>query len=291
MQMAKALLLGSTGMLGSAVARELSKSGISLSIASRTQGIKFDAQEVNLSHVFESAGLVTGDYIINCIGLTKSRIDEKSRESRSLAVALNVNFPNALASQAEARGYKVIQVATDCVFSGLRGNYSEADSHDALDVYGKTKSLGEVPSSAVMHLRCSLIGPEQGRNSLFFEWVRQQPANAEIKGFTNHTWNGLTSKVFGQIVVGVIQSNLFTPGVQHLVPADKVTKDELVRLELAALGRQDVSVTATSALDSVDRSLATTDTARNRELFQAAGYAELPTIRAMVEEICQELPN
>ena len=289
--MAKALLLGSTGMLGSAVARELSKSGISLSIASRSQGIKFDAQEVNLSHVFESAGLVTGDYIINCIGLTKSRIDEKSRESRALAIALNVNFPNALASQAEAKGYKVIQVATDCVFSGLRGNYSEADSHDALDVYGKTKSLGEVPSSAVMHLRCSLIGPEQRRNSLFFEWVRQQPANAEIKGFTNHIWNGLTSKVFGQVVVGVIQSNLFRPGVQHLVPADKVTKDELVRLELAALGRQDVSVTATSALDSVDRTLATTDAARNRELFQAAGYAELPTIRAMVEEICQELPN
>ena len=291
MQMAKALLLGSTGMLGSAVARELSKSGISLSIASRTQGIKFDAQEVNLSHVFKSAGLKAGDYIINCIGLTKSRIDEKSRESRALAIALNVNFPNALASQAEAKGYKVIQVATDCVFSGLRGNYSESDPHDALDVYGKTKSLGEVPSSAVMHLRCSLIGPEQGRNSLFFEWVRQQQPNAEIKGFTNHIWNGLTSKVFGQILVGVIQSNLFRPGVQHLVPADKVTKDELVRLELAALGRHDVSVTAASALDSVDRTLATIDVARNRELFHTAGYAELPTIRAMVEEICQELPN
>jgi dTDP-4-dehydrorhamnose reductase len=289
--MAKALLLGSTGMLGSAVARELSESGVSLSIASRAQGIKFDAREANLSHVFESARLEAGDYIINCIGLTKSRIDEQSRESRSLAVALNVSFPNALASEAEANGYKVIQVATDCVFNGLRGNYSEADSHDALDVYGKTKSLGEVPSSEVMHLRCSLIGPEQGRNSLFFEWVRQQPANAVIKGFTNHIWNGLTSKAFGQIVVGVIQSNLFRPGVQHLVPADKVTKDELVRLELAALGRQDVSVAATSALDSVDRTLVTADAARNRELFQAAGYAELPTIRAMVEEICQELPN
>jgi hypothetical protein len=70
-----------------------------------------------------------------------------------------------------------------------------------------------------------------------------------------------------------------------------VTKDELVRLELAALGRQDVSVTATSALDSVDRTLVTAVAARNRQLFQAAGYAELPTIRAMVEEICQELTN
>ena len=52
------------------------------------------------------------------------------------------------------------------------------DEFDALDVYGKTKSLGEIPDANVMHLRCSLIGPELGRNSLFFEWVRQQPHGA-----------------------------------------------------------------------------------------------------------------
>jgi len=289
--MAKALLLGSTGMLGSAVADELSKAGVSLSVASRTQGIKFDARDTDLNPVFSAAGLVAGDFIVNCIGLTKSRIDEKSRESRSLAGELNVNFPSALALEAERNGYKVIQVATDCVFSGLRGNYSELDPHDALDVYGKTKSLGEVPSDAVMHLRCSLIGPEQGRRSLFFEWVRQQPKGAQISGYTNHIWNGLTSKVFGQVVAGVIQHNLFKPGVQHLVPADKLTKDELVRLELSALGRDDVKVQSKAAEDAVDRTLSTTDLARNQELFQAAGYAELPRIKAMVEEICQELPN
>jgi dTDP-4-dehydrorhamnose reductase len=289
--MAKALLLGSTGMLGSAVADELSKAGVSLSVASRTQGIKFDAKDTDLGPVFSAAALVAGDFIVNCIGLTKSRIDEKSRESRSLAVDLNVNFPSALALEAEKNGYKVIQVATDCVFSGLRGNYSELDPHDSLDVYGKTKSLGEVPSDAVMHLRCSLIGPEQGRSSLFFEWVRQQPKGAQISGYTNHIWNGLTSKVFGQVVAGVIQHNLFKPGVQHLVPADKLTKDELVRLELSALGRDDVKVQSIAAEDAVDRTLSTTDLARNKELFQAAGYAELPRIRAMVEEICQELPN
>ena len=39
---------------------------------------------------------------------------------------------------------KVIQIATDCVFDGLKGNYTEDDKHNAIDVYGKTKSLGEV---------------------------------------------------------------------------------------------------------------------------------------------------
>ena len=40
------------------------------------------------------------------------------------------------------------------------GVYVETDLHDALDVYGKTKSLGECQEPNVYHLRCSIIGPE-----------------------------------------------------------------------------------------------------------------------------------
>ena len=35
-------------------------------------------------------------------------------------------------------------MSTDCVFSGLKGYYSEKDPSDADDLYGKTKYLGEV---------------------------------------------------------------------------------------------------------------------------------------------------
>ncbi len=289
--MAKALVLGSTGMLGSAVASQLEKSNVEFSTASRTSGINFDAANPDAKDLFAEANLSPGDYVINCIGLTKSRIDESSLESRALAIALNVNFPQHLAEAAESAGLKVIQVATDCVFSGEKGNYSESDPHDAHDVYGKTKSLGEVPSSSVMHLRCSLIGPEVGKNSLFFEWVRQQPSDAQIKGYTNHIWNGLSSKTFGRIVAGLIEKDGFRPGVQHLVPKDRVTKDQLVRLELKALGRDDVHVESIADLQPTDRTLATEHPDRNLELFRGAGYPELPTIAQMVEEICQELPN
>ena len=46
MNLAKALVLGSTGMLGKAVVSELSARGIDFQIASRTQGILFDANEL-----------------------------------------------------------------------------------------------------------------------------------------------------------------------------------------------------------------------------------------------------
>ena len=289
--MAKVLILGSTGMLGSAVAETLRTSSFEVLTASRTSGIRFDAEKLDVASLFSAAGLGAGDYVVNCVGLTKSRIDEYSVSSRTSAVRLNVDFPAELARVASISGVKVIQVATDCVFSGLTGGYDESAAHDPLDVYGKTKSLGEIPAASVMHLRCSLIGPELGRNSLFFEWVRQQPRGGAISGFTDHIWNGLSSKTFGKIVAGILSDNLFKAGVQHLVPADKVNKDQLVRIELAALGRGDVSVTSTTSPKTVDRTLSTENPDFNQKLFASAGYPTLPTISQMVGEICADLPN
>lgn len=289
--MPKVIVLGSTGMLGSAVHRQLVSAGLDVIEASRTSGSKFDALELQSHRLIQVGDLEAGDYIVNCVGLTKSRINEQSIDSRALAVRLNVDFPNDLALAAEKSGVRVIQVATDCVFSGTLGSYTESAEHDAEDVYGKTKSLGEAPSHSVMHLRCSLIGPELGRNSLLFEWVRQQPEGASIEGFTNHIWNGLTSDVFGQIVSGIVNEGLFVPGVQHLVPEDKVSKDQLVRLELEALGRADVKVSSVEAPYKVDRTLSTHNAQANLNLFAAAGYKNPPTIAEMVTRLCSELAD
>jgi dTDP-4-dehydrorhamnose reductase len=278
-------------MLGSAVEQVLRESGVEVITASRTQGVRFDAEDLGSAELISATGLSAGDYIVNCVGLTKARIDESSRTSRELAVSLNIDFPSNLAAAAEQGGIRVIQVATDCVFSGTAGNYSETSGHDALDVYGKTKSLGEVPSENAMHLRCSLVGPEIGRSSLFFEWVRNQPTGAKISGYTNHIWNGLSSRAFGKVVTGIVQKDLFSAGLQHLVPSNRVSKDELIRLELAALGRNDVSVQSVAANIAVDRTLRTENSKQNRELFLAAGYLEIPTIEQMVIEACENLPN
>ena len=288
---AKALVLGSTGMLGSAVFAELEKAGLHPISASRTSGVKFDATTLLVDELFSNAVISAGDYVVNCVGLTKSRIDESSAQDRALAVRLNVDFPDALAIAAQRAGVRVIQVATDCVYSGLKGSYSESDKHDPLDVYGKTKSLGEIPSDSVMHLRCSLIGPEIGRSSLFFEWVRQQPEGSKVTGFTNHLWNGLSSDAFGRIVSGILKSGSFRAGVQHLVPADVQTKDQLVRTVLNELSRSDVQVESGLSDHPIDRTLSTENAEFNAQLFRMAGYEQLPTIRQMVHETCSQLAN
>lgn len=286
MKSPKVLVIGSTGMLGSAVSEKLSKAEIETLQASRSQGIRFDAERDSCDELISVAGLGTGDYVINCVGLTKTHIDDAVPATVERAVRLNAMFPIALAEAAEKTGARVIQVATDCVFSGLTGGYTESSPHDPHDAYGKTKSLGEVLSASVMHLRCSLVGPEVlGRSSLLFEWVRNLRYGAVVEGYVDHKWNGLTSHAFGSIVAGIILSGSFSSGVQHLVPADSLTKFELIKLELELLRRHDVTVMQSQQGKMVDRTLRTRDMVRNELLFRLGGYDVIPTVGEMMMQL------
>lgn len=282
----RVLVIGSTGMLGGTVFQTLTESGLEVLDASRSRGLIFDAEVELTGELLRKAGLKQGDFVVNCVGLTKTHINEEKTETIERAIRLNVLFPIALARAAEEQNLRVIQVATDCVFSGGEGKYLESSPHNAYDAYGKSKSLGEVKSEHVMHLRCSLVGPEsEGKQSLFFEWVRAAAPGSQLNGYVNHHWNGLTSLAFARIVTGVIENDKFFPGLHHLVPADELTKYELIRLELELLEREDVQVDAFHAQESIDRTLATHAPETNSKLFAGAGYKRVPTIREMMEEL------
>lgn len=282
----RVLVIGSTGMLGNAVYQRLRETDLEVLEASRSRGLLFDAEVDSARALLEAAGLRPGDYVVNCIGLTKTHIDERKTETLERAIMLNALFPIALSHSAGDLKVRVIQVATDCVFSGREGNYLESSPHDAHDAYGKTKSIGEVKSDHVMHLRCSLIGPEaKGKQTLFFEWVRAAAPDSQLLGYVNHRWNGLTSRAFAKIVAGLIARDRFVSGLHHLVPADVLTKYELVRLELELLRREDVRLDASEAEAPVDRTLATNSPNVNSMLFGCGGYERVPTIREMMEEL------
>ena len=282
----RVLVIGSTGMLGGTVYKTLAGRELDVLEASRSRGFIFDAELELVGDLLNKAGLKPGDFVVNCVGLTKAHIYEDKTESLERAMRLNVLFPLALARAAEDLNLRVIQVATDCVFSGGEGNYLESSPHDAYDAYGKSKSLGEVKSEYVMHLRCSLIGPEgEGRQSLFFEWVRASGQGSQLNGYVNHHWNGLTSLAFARVVAGILERDKFIPGLHHLVPADQLTKYELIRLELELLEREDVQVEAFLAEKATDRTLATNSPDTNKMLFAFGGYEHVPTIREMMEEL------
>ena len=284
----KVLVLGGTGMLGHALLDVFSNDPIcQVSFTHRREnspgGLRLDVQACALE---ELSRLVAGfDAVLNAIGITKPYIRDDHAGEVARALQINALFPHRLAQAAEAAGIPVLQIATDCVFQGASAEpYAEDSPHDATDVYGKTKSLGEVASTAMGHLRASIIGPERARSTFLWEWFRGQPRGAKLRGFEDHWWNGVTTRSFARVCLGIIKKGIRLPGKVHLVPADRVTKYELLQIFREVLGREDLVIEKVASGKPVNRLLGTKQPDINRLLWQAAGYPAAPTIRAMVQE-------
>jgi dTDP-4-dehydrorhamnose reductase len=289
--MASILVIGSTGMLGSAVTKFLASSNHKV-IESNTSGtslissntcIKFDISK-NSAEELLNLVLVPIDYIVNCSGVIKHKIDESDVESISNAKRINSDFPSELAIACNARPLRIVQIATDCVYSGDSGLYDEESAHDATDIYGVTKSKGEVVFDHVMILRCSVIGREVNSHVEFMDWVIGQANAAKLSGFSNHLWNGVTTLHFAKIVLGIISANTFKSGTHHVVPGDSVSKFEMIKMVCKSFAREDIKVEKVLAEKAVDRRLITKFPEMNRDLWLNAGYDKPLSIQEMIIE-------
>lgn len=289
--MATILVIGSTGMLGSAVTTYLSSTKNKL-VESNTSGvplistnlcIKFDITNNSAEELF---GLIPApvDYIINCSGLIKHKINENDSVSVRNAERINAEFPEKLALAAIKGPTKIIQIATDCVYSGIQGLYDEDSLHNAPDVYGVTKSKGEVDFNNMMILRCSVIGKEINSHLEFMDWILSQKPNAKLSGFSNHLWNGITTLHFAKIVLGIISTHGFNSGKHHVLPSNSVSKFQMIELICNSFAREDIQIASVPAETAIDRRLATKYPEVNRELWLNAGYDRPLSIQEMITE-------
>ncbi len=288
--MPKVAVLGSTGMLGREIAStnfmgyevvELNRAN--QPVIESNQHVRVDSKLTNLE---SSLDLNEIQYLVNCAGLIRQKIDESNSESVVEASVANVDIPHKLIALSEIYNFKIIQIGTDCVYSGSRGNYIESDSHDAKDIYGKTKSLGEIHHENLSIIRTSIVGREVKTNNSLLSWLLSQPQGACVKGFSDQVWNGVTVLHFSKFVAGIITSKKFElfSGVHHVVPADKVTKEQLLRHFTSAFDRQDIQVEQTLSGHRLDMTLSTNNMLFNEALWKLAGYMSPLSIQEMIVE-------
>lgn len=234
--MKKVLLLGANGMLGSAIYdvlkdkynlvltfRDLKERELLEAKYGGTE--KHQTQQFDLQFVYQdylSSKGDPGEYfnsflrdigqvdsVINAIGITIPF----SLKEPALTFFINSAFPFILSN---VFGSRLIHITTDCVFNGKEGApYNEKSPKAPYDVYGFSKSLGE-PTNCLT-LRTSIIGRElQGFTGLL-EWFLHQQGQ-ELKGFTNHFWNGITTKEFGKICDRIMENRKDYPesGIFHI---------------------------------------------------------------------------
>ncbi|MBM3252218.1 MAG: sugar nucleotide-binding protein [Candidatus Omnitrophica bacterium] len=224
------LVLGSTGMLGHMAFRVLSKNR-----NFKVEGTQLEDQ--NAPYYFNAEDSIKKefdkyDYLINCIGILSSGIKAGDSISAARAIKINALFPHQFAKLVKG---KIIHISTDGVFSGKAENYNEESSHDCLDIYGKTKSLGEVVADNVLNIRTSIIGPSPIKKQGLFEWFMAQPEGEVINGYVNHIWNGVTTLQFAELCAKIIKEDVFCElrnksSVFHFSPNCPVTKYELLSI-------------------------------------------------------------
>jgi len=271
--MVKVLILGSTGMLGSAVGKWFldRPEQFETHLTYRNEKMSYGENKYHFNPYDEenSEELPNVDYVINCIGLIKPFITEDPLVS----IEINSALPWRLATFCENSNTKLIHITTDCVFSGAKGAYTEEDDHDALDDYGKTKSLGE--PNKCMVLRTSIIGEEIHKNVSLISWVKSQKGK-EVNGYTNHLWNGITTKQYAEVCGKIIESDLFEVGKFHVHAPEPVTKHQLVSL-INERFELDITVKEFEAPTVVDRTLGS--------IHELTSKLEIPTIEQQIKEL------
>ena len=215
----KVTVFGANGMLGYAVSEYFTSQGEDVIRVSRQ-----DFDIANQPHNEIKQFLKDSDVAINCAGVIKPRIKDMSVED---VLTVNSLFPKNFARICNDMKIKSFHITTDCVYTGMKGNYSEHDLFDADDLYGLSKSGGDFAEAMV--LRTSIIGEELNKNRSLLEWAKNQKGK-EVFGFTNHWWNGVTTLQLSKIIKKIISDDLYRKGLFHISSPDYVTKLELLQI-------------------------------------------------------------
>ena len=230
----KILILGAYGMLGHKLFLTLSKK-FDLFATCRSFHKKWshilpkerlfaDVHADNFNSVIGAVESVAPDVVINCIGIVK-QLD--AAKDPIIAITINALFPHHLALICKNAGARLIHFSTDCVFNGVRRNYTEDDPSDANDLYGRTKFLGELSLPHCVTLRTSIIGHELNGRLGLIDWFLSQ--EGKVRGFTQAIYTGFPTVEMARIIAEYVIPNEELSGV-YQVSSSPISKYELLRL-------------------------------------------------------------
>ena len=221
----RVLIIGSTGMLGHVIYNVLeNQPNIELfDMSYRTKltkksiicdVTKFDVLEKKINEIRPVV-------IINCVGI----LLKNSKINPANTILINSYLPHKLRDIAFKINARVIQISTDCVFNGIKGLNSENTSPNASDIYGMSKSLGELNNNFDLTIRTSIIGPELKHNGEgLLHWLFNQ--NGNIYGYKNVFWSGVTTLELSKAILFSINNEI--SGLWNLTNGTEISKYHLI---------------------------------------------------------------
>lgn len=214
----KLLVLGSDGMVGHVVTIYMKEQGHDVDGCGERSSILEDYPSLRCL-IYENKY----DAVINCTAI----INQDAETDKVSAVRVNSLLPHFLEAVTVGTKTVIVHRSTDCIYSGVKGNYTPEDWPDATSFYAKSKALGELKNEKDITIRTSLIGPEERVDgSGLFNWFYNQCG--EVNGFANAIWTGLTTIEFAREIEWLLVNKKH--GVFQLVPDCAIGKYDLLLL-------------------------------------------------------------
>lgn len=242
----KVLVLGATGMLGHTLVRKLSGRGdMEIHASCRSlagfpdssawslgERLHVGVDADNFDSVLQVLAKIQPDVVINCIGIIKQI---EAAQNPLISITINALFPHRLALACKVAGSRLIHISTDCVFDGRKGNYKEDDPSDAIDLYGRSKFLGEVAEPHCITLRTSIIGHELKGGYGLIDWFLAQEGT--VRGYTKAIYTGFPTVEMARIIADYVIPNRELSGLCQVSSAP-ISKFDLLRLVAKRYGKR-----------------------------------------------------
>ena len=283
----KVLILGGGGMLGHKLCQLLADR-LELWATFRHKPADYpylpaerciDGMDVeDLPHLAQVLDQVQPAAVVNAAGIVKQRDEAKMAVP---SVTVNSLFPHQLADLCQPREIRVIQVSTDCVFSGFKGHYSEIDNPDPVDLYGRSKLLGELNRPGTLTLRTSIIGWQLNTFSSLLSWFWQQRGR-QIKGYQRAIYSGFPTRVLSQLIGDLLLTRPDLTGI-YQVASPPISKFDLLTQLRDLLSWSDIRIEGDENF-FCDRSL-------SGERFERATGWQAPSWESMLNGLAEEWPQ
>mgnify|MGYP001440752530 CR=1 FL=1 len=231
----KVLVTGANGQLGYDVVKELQKQNIECYGATRQD---FDIVDFKATEEFIANYMP--DVVIHCAAYTSV---DKAEDEQGLCYLVNASATENIAEICRKINAKMMYISTDYVFDGTKdGFYEVSDMPNPINVYGKTKLLGEQAVQRILDkyfiVRISWVFGEYG-NNFVKTMLRLGKERKEIRVVADQYGSPTYTADLAPLLVEMIQTEKY--GIYHATNEGVCTWAEFAE-EIFKIAKLDVKV-------------------------------------------------
>ncbi|MFP4122662.1 MAG: dTDP-4-dehydrorhamnose reductase [Coleofasciculus sp.] len=211
--MTRILLIGMAGQLGSELQHTLTSWG---------EVIGVDRQGLDLTQPDQIRQVIRDikpNFIVNAAAYTAV---DKAESEAELANTINGTAPAIMAETAQELGASLIHISTDYVFDGRKNTpYTETDTPNPLNAYGKSKLLGETgvqqACDRAVIIRTAWVYGVHGKGNFVKTMLRVGTQREELRVVVDQvgapTWTGDLASAIAQLILHLNSESV--TGIYH----------------------------------------------------------------------------